>query len=117
MSTNAASCSIRTTPNTTTTTTIIHRPAVMPAPTRKVRIEQPDDLSLEVIQKSLALIPPIFSQAQQSLASHKKNVVAIRKIQVQCSKLIEEHPNGKSIKLVGEKAFNAMFIDMVGRVL
>ncbi len=36
---------------------------------------------------------------------------------MQCAKLVEEHPNGKSIKLVGEKAFNAMFLDMVGRVL
>jgi condensin complex subunit 3 len=89
----------------------------MPAPTRKGQKENPHELTVEVIQQSLSLIPPIFSQAQQSLASHKKNIVAIRKIQVQCSKLIEEHPNGRSLKLIGEKAFNAMFTDMVGRVL
>lgn len=62
-------------------------------------------------------IPLIFSQIQSSSTSHKKNLSALRKIQEQCSIITEPHPSGKSIRLVGEKAFNSVFMDMVSRVL
>lgn len=61
-------------------------------------------------------IPPIFMQCQTSLASHRKNVVALAKIHAQTSDVWEEvHPRG--IKLTGEKAFNDRFVDMVDRVI
>lgn len=62
-----------------------------------------------------AQLPPIFEQAQHTTANHRKNIVALRKIQVACAKITEE--TSKGTKLVGEKAFNTMFVDMVNRVL
>lgn len=61
-------------------------------------------------------IPPIFMQCQTSVASHRKNVVALAKIHGQTSDVWEEVPQ-RGIKLTGEKAFNDRFIDMVDRVL
>lgn len=61
------------------------------------------------------LLPPIFEQAQHTTANHRKNLVSLRKIQEQCSLVTESTPKG--IKLVGEKAFNGAFIDMVNRIV
>ncbi|WVQ70731.1 hypothetical protein IAR50_000253 [Cryptococcus sp. DSM 104548] len=61
------------------------------------------------------LLPPIFDQVQQTTANHRKNIVHLHKIQEQCAALTEETPRGT--KLVGEKAFNTTFMDMVSRVL
>jgi hypothetical protein len=60
-------------------------------------------------------LPPIFEQAQHTTANHRKNIVALRKIQVACATVTEE--TSKGTKLVGEKAFNTLFVDMVNRVL
>lgn len=60
-------------------------------------------------------LPPIFEQAQHSTATHRKNIVALRKIQETCATITERTPKG--IKLVGEKAFNTLFTDMVNRLL
>ncbi|WVN89766.1 uncharacterized protein L203_104996 [Cryptococcus depauperatus CBS 7841] len=62
-----------------------------------------------------SLLPPIFEQVQQTTANHRKNIVHLRKIQDQCASFTEETPKG--IKLIGEKAFNTLFIDMVNRIL
>lgn len=62
-----------------------------------------------------AQLPPIFEQAQHTTANHRKNIVALRKIQVACATVTEE--TSKGTKLVGEKAFNTLFVDMVNRVL
>ncbi len=69
------------------------------------------------IEQVIAQIPPIFAQVQLSLASHKKNVVALRKLQLACAQVTEEHDHNTTVKLVGEKAFNVSVIDMVNRVL
>ncbi|KAF8317697.1 hypothetical protein DL93DRAFT_527157 [Clavulina sp. PMI_390] len=61
-------------------------------------------------------IPPIFMQCQNSLANHRKNVVALAKIHAQTSDVWEEIPP-RGIRLTGEKAFNDKFIDMVDRIL
>lgn len=61
------------------------------------------------------LLPPIFEQAQHTTANHRKNHVSLRKIQEQCSTITEITPRG--MKLVGEKAFNVAFIDMVNRIV
>ncbi len=61
------------------------------------------------------LLPPIFEQVQHTTANHRKNVVALRKIHDACAAVTESTPKGT--KLVGEKAFNTLLIDMVNRVL
>ena len=60
-------------------------------------------------------VPPIFEQVQNTTANHRKNLVALRKIQDICAGITERTPKGT--KLVGEKAFNGVFVDMVNRVL
>lgn len=60
-------------------------------------------------------LPPIFEQVQHTTANHRKNVVALRKIQEACATVTEKTPKGT--KLVGEKAFNTLFMEMVNRVL
>lgn len=62
-----------------------------------------------------SLVPPIFDQAQGSIANHGKNVAALRKIHVLCTSVTEETERG--IRLIGERAFNSLFVDMVNRVL
>ncbi|WVW80873.1 hypothetical protein I302_102863 [Kwoniella bestiolae CBS 10118] len=62
-----------------------------------------------------SLLPPIFEQVQHTTANHRKNIVSLHKIQHQCSTITEETPKGT--KLVGERAFNNGFIEMVNRVL
>ena len=61
------------------------------------------------------VLPPIFEQAQHTTANHRKNLVALRKVQETCATITEK--TSKGTKLVGEKAFNTLFVDMVNRVL
>lgn len=66
-------------------------------------------------------IPDIFDQAQSSSATHKKNCVALYKLHCSAA-LVTESGDGKGrhaadVKLVGEKAFADIFVDMVSRVL
>ncbi|EIW69906.1 hypothetical protein TREMEDRAFT_30304 [Tremella mesenterica DSM 1558] len=72
-------------------------------------------LSISFLDTLPTILPPIFDQAQHTTANHRKNLVALRKIQDACATITEASPKG--IKLVGEKAFNGSFIDMVNRVL
>jgi len=64
-------------------------------------------------------IGAIFEQTQLSLANHKKNCVALFKIHTKVAAITQptKSKNGSSIRLVGEKAFQDVFIDMVNRVL
>ncbi|THH04392.1 hypothetical protein EW145_g5551 [Phellinidium pouzarii] len=68
-----------------------------------------------------AAIPTVFDQAQSSLATHKKNSVALFKLQSASATVVEAIDKGKrkgsETKLVGEKAFSDVFMDMVNRVL
>ncbi|KAF9476968.1 hypothetical protein BDN70DRAFT_811386 [Pholiota conissans] len=57
----------------------------------------------------------IFEQAQASLANHKKNCVALYKLHTKAAQVTQTSKNG--VKLVGEKAFLEVFLDMVSRVL
>jgi condensin complex subunit 3 len=63
----------------------------------------------------LALIPPVFAQAQHSVSNHRKNVVALRKVQEKCAEVTEQGPKG--IMLAGEKGFNTKFNECLERVL
>lgn len=60
-------------------------------------------------------LPPIFDQAQNTTANHRKNIVQLRKIHETCANITEETPKG--IRLIGERAFNNAFVGMVNRVL
>ncbi|TFK48905.1 ARM repeat-containing protein [Heliocybe sulcata] len=62
-------------------------------------------------------IPKILDQAQVSTANHQKNYVALYKLHAEAVKYTEPVNNGKTTKSVGEKAFQDLLLDMVGRLL
>ncbi|KAF9010128.1 nuclear condensing complex subunit [Cyathus striatus] len=72
------------------------------------------------IQIDLSTLPEsigaIFDQVQHSLANHKKNSVALYKLHLAASSVTKPVSNG-GVKIVGEKKFGDIFIDMVNRVL
>lgn len=76
---------------------------------------RPRASSASYLESLPILLPPIFEQAQHTVANHRKNLVSLRKVQEECSTITEITPRGT--KLVGEKAFNTAFIDMVNRIL
>ncbi|KAJ7284629.1 nuclear condensing complex subunit [Mycena rebaudengoi] len=57
----------------------------------------------------------VFDQAQTSTANHQKNFVALHKLHLGAAKKKEPVKNG--FKLTGEREFEAMFTDMLTRVL
>ncbi|OCH86273.1 hypothetical protein OBBRIDRAFT_248641 [Obba rivulosa] len=62
-------------------------------------------------------VPALFDQAQSSLANHRKNCVALHKLHTQAAAITRYAKNGTREKLVGEKTFGDIFIDMLSRVL
>ncbi|KAM6503310.1 Nuclear condensing complex subunit [Amanita muscaria] len=62
-------------------------------------------------------VAAVFDQAQASLASHRKNCVALYKLHVQAGNVTEVVKNGRATRLVGERAFGDAFVDMIARVL
>lgn len=62
-------------------------------------------------------LPKIFDQAQNTTANHQKNRVVLYKLHKEAASHVERVHNGKSLKLVGEKAFEDGFIDMVNHIL
>lgn len=64
-----------------------------------------------------AALGKIFDQAQHSVANHYKNVVSLHKLQLQVAAVTESVQGGKSVKLVGERAFEETFVDMVNHIL
>ncbi|KZT37030.1 hypothetical protein SISSUDRAFT_988304 [Sistotremastrum suecicum HHB10207 ss-3] len=69
------------------------------------------------LEDRVAVIPTIFDQAQNSVANHPKNFVALYKNQAEAAKFTESLNHGKNIKLVGEKAFQDTIVDALNRVL
>lgn len=70
-----------------------------------------------VLQSLSTLIPKAFDQAQSSSANHHKNFVALHKLHSEAASQTELVNDGAGIKLVGERAFEDVFVDMIGRVL
>lgn len=68
-----------------------------------------------VLNSVASTLPPHFQQAQHSLANHRKNIVSLHRLHLACSALTEETPKGT--RLVGEKAFNDLFLGCLNRVL
>ena len=62
-------------------------------------------------------LPKIFEQVQLTSANHQKNLVALYKLQTEASKITETVQNGKSIKLVGERAFEDTILTMLSRAM
>jgi condensin complex subunit 3 len=62
-------------------------------------------------------IPKAFEQAQNSSANHQKNFISLHKIHIDAATKTETVRGGEGIRLVGERAFEDCFIDMVNRVL
>jgi condensin complex subunit 3 len=77
---------------------------------------RPRALSASYLTDTLpTLLPPIFEQVQHTTANHRKNLVALHE---SCATIVEPSTKkGGGIKVVGEKAFNGLFIEMVNRVL
>ena len=71
-------------------------------------------LNFEDLYESIA---NIFDQAQVSLTNHKKNCVALYKLHTRAAAISQPAKKGDELRLVGEKAFQDIFIDMVNRVL
>ncbi|KAL6308311.1 nuclear condensing complex subunit [Sparassis latifolia] len=69
---------------------------------------------LEVLPQAIARI---FDQAQSTAANHQKNFVALYKLQTDAATHTEPVQNGRSIKLVGEREFEDVMLDMLARVL
>lgn len=73
-------------------------------------------LSVSYLTDTLpTVLPPIFEQAQNTTANHRKNIVQLFKIQKTCAEITEE--TNKGTRLIGERSFNALFIKMINRVL
>lgn len=62
-------------------------------------------------------IPTIFDQVQGSAANHRKNAVALYKLQLNAATVTKDVKGGSAVKLVGEKAFGDAFIHAMNRVL
>ncbi|KAF8494799.1 nuclear condensing complex subunit [Gautieria morchelliformis] len=62
-------------------------------------------------------LPKFFEQAQSTTANHQKNRVALHKLHKEAATHVQSVQNGESVKLVGERAFEDAFIDMMNRVL
>lgn len=73
--------------------------------------------SADVLETLYESVAAIFEQTQLSLANHKKNSVALYKLHLKAVEVTQVGKNGKGVKLVGEKAFQDVMIDMIGRVL
>ncbi|KAH8108765.1 nuclear condensing complex subunit [Phellopilus nigrolimitatus] len=65
-------------------------------------------------------IPTIFDQAQSSAATHRKNCVALYKLQSASAAVVETAEKGRKgeeVRLVGEKVFTEIFLNMLNRVI
>jgi len=79
------------------------------------RSQNPD----KVLQNLHEGIGAVFEQVQLSLANHKKNCVALYKIHTCAAEAVHQlgGRKGGGVQLVGEEAFQDVFVDMASRVL
>lgn len=62
-------------------------------------------------------MPKIFEQAQVSGANHQKNYVSLNKLHHEAASYTQPTKDNMDIQLIGEKAFEDLFISMLLRVL
>ena len=72
---------------------------------------------MEVLNPITSAIPKAFQQANNSSANHQKKFVSLRKLHLEAAAKTETVRGGDAVRLVGERAFEDCFIDMVNRVL
>ena len=72
---------------------------------------------MTALEALASAIPKAFEQAQNSSANHQKNFIALHKIHLDAAAKTETIRDGDGIKLVGERAFEDCFINMVNRVV
>ena len=70
-----------------------------------------------VLENLAEKVAAIFDQIQFSIATHRKNCVALYKLHVQAGNVTEAAKHKNATKLVGERAFGDAFIDMITHVL
>jgi condensin complex subunit 3 len=73
-----------------------------------------NDSSLDALQDTISVI---FDQTQVTVANHRKNCVALFKAHTHAASVTKVINDGGSVKLVGERAFGDVFVDMLNRVL
>ena len=72
----------------------------------------------KVVEQLSDLVAGIFDQAQDSVANHKKNCVAMYKLHAISAEVVETTgKKGKDLRRTGEEKFQDAFLDMVNRVL
>ena len=72
----------------------------------------------KVVEQLSDLVAGIFDQAQDSVANHKKNCVAMYKLHAISAEVVETTgKKGKELRRLGEEKFQDVFLDMVNRVL
>ncbi|KZT66150.1 hypothetical protein DAEQUDRAFT_730656 [Daedalea quercina L-15889] len=76
------------------------------------RVKQPADI--DTITSS---IPKVFEQVQSTTANHQKNYIALYKLHSDAATHTQSVQNGKSTKLIGERAFEDTILDMLTRAL
>lgn len=86
---------------------------LIPSPTHKAAM--PAATSTTSLDALSASIPSHFQEAQSTLANHRKNTVALFKLHSSAATHVESTARG--LRLVGEKAFNEVFLACVNRVL
>lgn len=69
------------------------------------------------LESLASAIPKAFEQAQSTSANHQKNFISLHKVHIDAATKTETVRGGEGIRLVGERAFEDCFIDMVNRVL
>ncbi|CAG8844904.1 29425_t:CDS:1, partial [Racocetra persica] len=63
-----------------------------------------------------AVVPQIFQDCQKSTSNHRKNAIALRKVQMNCSSYRPAN-NRSSNQLNNEQAFNTEFIRNLNKIL
>ena len=74
--------------------------------------------SADLIREQVSLsVPRILDQAQISVANHQKNLVALYKVQTEAARYTESVRRGNGVRLIGERIFEQMVLQMLTRVL
>lgn len=67
----------------------------------------------DALQSVSQALPSLFGESQKSAANHRKNAIALRKLQEQCAKATADHEDF----LAGEEAFNLEFVRAINKIL